>query len=132
MKKYATSALVGAAFLLPLSLSINSPALANSDEINQCAGHVAELERSVARKTKGDQRREILRVLGAAKAACIKGNIAVAYQGCRQGAGHGEKARELRLSPDGMNGRGAAPMIRFPRPVPVMPVCAPRGSAAKP
>ena len=99
MKKYATYALVGAAFLLPLSLSINSPALANSDEINQCVRHVAELERSVARKTKGDQRREILRVLGVAKAACIKGDIAIAYQAAGKGLAMAKKPGNFDFPP---------------------------------
>lgn len=85
MKKYAIAALAGAAFILPVSLSISTPASANNHQIQQCVRHVAELERTVARQTTGDQRREILRVLSKAKTACTKGNIGAAYQAAGKG-----------------------------------------------
>lgn len=85
MKNHAIAALAGAAFILPLSLSVSAPALANDHQIQQCVRHVAELERSVARQLKGDQRREILRVLSKAKTACTKGNIGQAYQAAGKG-----------------------------------------------
>lgn len=85
MKKYTIAALAGAAFILPFSTSIHAPALANDHQIQQCVRHVAELERTVARQTKGDQRREILRVLSKAKTACTKGDIGQAYQAAGKG-----------------------------------------------
>lgn len=92
MKKYTIAALAGAAFLLPLSLSISAPASAAGDQIQQCIRHVAELERSVARQTKGDERREVLAVLGSAKMACTKGDIGQAYQAAGKGLEMAKKA----------------------------------------
>lgn len=92
MKKYTITALAGAAFLLPFSLSISAPASAANDQIQQCIRHVAELERSVARQTKGDQRLEILRVLSKAKTACTKGDIGKAYQAAGKGLEMAKKA----------------------------------------
>lgn len=92
MKKYAIAALAGAAFILPLSLSISAPASAADDQVRQCIRHVAELERSVARQTKGEQRRDILRVLSSAKTACAKGNIGAAYQAAGKGLEMAKKA----------------------------------------
>jgi len=92
MKKFAIAALVGAAFILPLSLSVSGPAFANNHQIQQCIRHVAEMERTIARRTKGDQRREILRVLSKAKTACTKGNIGQAYQAAGKGLEMAKKA----------------------------------------
>lgn len=91
MKNHTFGALAGAPVLLAFSVSISTPALADSHEINQCIRHVAELERTVARQTEGDQRREILRVLSAAKTACTKGDIATAYQTAGKGLAMAKK-----------------------------------------
>tara|TARA_R110002110_G_C13275070_1_gene702034 strand:+ start:479 stop:763 length:285 start_codon:yes stop_codon:yes gene_type:complete len=85
MRKHAIAALAGVAIILSLDLSTGSPAVAADEQIQQCIRHVAELERTVARQTKGDERREILRVLSQAKVACAKGNIAAAYQAAGKG-----------------------------------------------
>lgn len=85
MKNHAIAALAGAVFILPLSLIISSPAFADNHQIQQCVRHVAELERTVARQTTGDQRREILGILSKAKTACTKGNIGAAYQAAGKG-----------------------------------------------
>lgn len=88
MRICLSAALVAAALLIPAA----SPAIANDDEVRQCVRHIAELERRVARETKGAERREIINVLGKAKVACIKGNIADAYAGAAKGLQMAKKA----------------------------------------
>ena len=65
----------------------------------QCIRHVAEVERTVARKIKGDERREILRVLSQAKTACTKGDIAAAYQAAGKGLEMVKKTGDQNSSP---------------------------------
>lgn len=95
MKKSVSLALAGAALLFPLfSLSVSGTAVAASDEIRTCVRHIAEIERNVARKTKGAERREIIAILGKAKIACMKGQIGSAYQGASVGLKMAGKARK--------------------------------------
>lgn len=82
------AALVAAVLLFPAT----TPAIAADDDVRQCIRHIAELERRVARQTKGAERREIINVLGKAKVACIKGNIADAYAGAAKGLQMAKKA----------------------------------------
>ena len=82
------AAIVAASLLFPAS----SPAVASDEEVRRCVRHIAELERRVARETKGAERREIIKVLGKAKVACIKGNIADAYAGTAKGLQMAKKA----------------------------------------
>ena len=82
------AAAVAALLLIP----VTSPAIATDDDVRQCVRHIAELERRVARQTKGAERREIINVLGKAKIACIKGRIADAYAGAAKGLQMAKKA----------------------------------------
>lgn len=88
MRKYLPAALIAATFLFPAIPS----ASAADDDVRQCVRHIAELERRVARETKGAQRREIINVLGKAKIACMKGSIADAYAGAAKGLQMAKKA----------------------------------------
>jgi hypothetical protein len=88
MRKFLPVALVAATLLIPVA----SPAVAVDEEVRQCVRHIAELERLVARETRGAERREIINVLGQAKVACMKGEIAAAYQGVARGLQMAKKA----------------------------------------
>jgi hypothetical protein len=87
MKKSILAAIVGAAFLLPLHTS--AQAAATALEICECARDIAALERSSARQTKGQERRQIIVAPGKIKTACYNGRIKQAYSA----------AEKLRKSP---------------------------------
>lgn len=76
MKKTILATVVGAAFLLPLHTSAQA---ATALQIRECARDIAALERSSARQTKGEERREIIVALGKIKNACYNGHIKQAY-----------------------------------------------------
>lgn len=83
--KYLVAALTGAAFFLTLGIDPAAAQPVNEDQIRLCNKHVAEMERTVARQTTGEERKRILQVLGEAKKACFRGDIGAAYQGASKG-----------------------------------------------
>ncbi len=95
MTKRICAALAGAAFLFPVShIPFSSGAFAADDDIRTCVRQIAELERDVARRTKGAERRQIIAVLGQAKIACMKGDFELAGQGAIKGRFMANKAEK--------------------------------------
>ena len=94
MKKYRRAALLGAALVIPVTIisNGNSVLAADADNVRTCVKRIAALERSVARRTTGKERREIIAVLGQAKNACIKGDFELADQGAIKGRFMANKA----------------------------------------
>jgi len=94
MQKYIRAALFGAALVFPASnILFSTPVLAADDlAVRACVKKIAELERDIARRTTGQERREIIAVLGQAKIACIKGDFKNADQGAVKGRFMANKA----------------------------------------
>jgi len=83
--KNLTAALSGAAFFFTLACGPTVAQPASDDQVRLCARHVAEMERTVARQTAGEDRKRIIVMLGQAKKACFRGDIGAAYQGASKG-----------------------------------------------
>lgn len=83
--KSVVAALSGAAIFLALGAGTASAQAPNDDQVRLCIKHVAEMERSVARTTKGAERKQILGMLGQAKRSCIEGHIGIAYSNASKG-----------------------------------------------
>ncbi|MGB0632161.1 MAG: hypothetical protein ACPGRZ_15835 [Alphaproteobacteria bacterium] len=83
--KNLTAALAGAAFFLTLAGGPTIAQPVNDDQVRLCTKHVAEMERTVARQTKGEERKRIIAMLGDAKKACFRGDIGAAYQSASKG-----------------------------------------------
>ena len=80
------ASVLGAAVIsLPLITGSASAQAVNDDQVKLCVKHIAEMERTVARQTSGEERKRIILMLGEAKRACIKGQIGVAYQDASKG-----------------------------------------------
>lgn len=78
MKTTVLSALLGAAFLLPLQGT--AQAAENTPEVRACVRDIAQQERSAARQTTGEERRALIKALGAIKIACMNGETDKAYK----------------------------------------------------
>jgi hypothetical protein len=86
------AALTGAAlFFVPLC-GVAAAQPVDDDQVRMCVKHIAEMERNVARRTKGNERREIIALLREAKKACIQGRIASAYSGASKSMQMANKA----------------------------------------
>jgi len=87
MQKHLRAALFGAALVIPANSILFSTSVLAADDlaVRACVKKIAELERDVARRITGTERREVLAVLGQAKLACIKGDFENADQGAVKG-----------------------------------------------